>query len=95
MSNKSAKKPAKKLSVPREMAAIESDYRQLAAEAGQKQYQLLIGQEELKGLNDRIRQINNEGAARKQLDQEAAARLQEATAQVPPQEEHTPASGAV
>ncbi len=97
MSGKSSKKPGKKLSVPREMAAIEADYRQLAAEAGQTQYRIVIAQEELKNTNDKIRLINNEAAARQQLDKEAADRLKAEQTPQPPvgHPEEQPVSGAV
>lgn len=58
----------KKLSVPREMKEIQEEYHRLCINAGQVQYQLTVYQQELNNINERLRSINNEGAARTQLD---------------------------
>ena len=83
MSAKSAKKPAKKLSVPRTMSDIQAEYQQLAAQAGQKQYQIVIGQEELSALNEKLRSVNREAAARQQLDRETEERANAAAPTTP------------
>lgn len=70
MSAKSTKQ-GKKLSVPREMSEIQTDYQRACANAGQLQYQLKIQSRELERINSQLEAINNEGAARMQLDKEA------------------------
>lgn len=72
MSQKSTKS-TKKLSIPREMSEIQSAYQQLCANAGQVQYTIVIHQKELDKLNERLEAVNNEAAARKQLDAQKAA----------------------
>jgi len=69
-----SKKAGKKLSVPREMAEIQSAYQQLCANAGQLQYQLKIQSRELDMINSKLEEVNREAAARMQLDKDASAR---------------------
>lgn len=69
MSNKSAK-PAKKLSVPRDMADIQKEAQTAYLEAGQLQYSVMVYENQLKQLNDRILTLNHEASARNQLDAE-------------------------
>lgn len=85
MSAKSSKGPAKKPSVPRSMAEIQSAYQQMCANLGQVDYQIAIQNEEKARLQGVLKSINNEAAARQQLDREEAAKNQ--TAEVKPQTE--------
>jgi len=73
MSAKSTK-PGKKMSVPREMTAIQQEYQQLCANAGQVQYQVAIFTRELENINKRLEGVNNEAAARQQLDKAATTK---------------------
>jgi uncharacterized protein (DUF3084 family) len=66
MSSKSAK--GKKLSVPRELAEIQKEYQERIFAAGQIQYQVEVLSDELKSLNGRIRSLNHEAAAAKELE---------------------------
>lgn len=74
MSDK-AKKQGKKLSVPREMTEIEKSYQQNCLSAGQLQYQIRVYTEQLNQVNQQLLAINNEAAARKQLDEASKANL--------------------
>ncbi len=58
---------------PRELKDIQLAYQQLCLRAGQTQYQISVLSDDLKELNRQIVAVNNEGAARKQLDAEAKA----------------------
>lgn len=75
MSAKSTKQ-AKKLSIPREMPEIQQAYQQLCANAGQVQYQIKIHAKELERINEQLQSVNNEAAARQQLDKESASTQQ-------------------
>lgn len=89
MSKKSSK-PAKKVNlppVPRALGAIEEDYGRLVAQAGQNQYQQFVLVEEQKRINDALRNLNYEAAARKNLDQqELLAKQKEADEKAKPEE---------
>lgn len=75
MSAKSTKKPqGKKLSLPRELQAIQQEYQQLMMRAGQLQYEISVKKKELESVNERSVIINNEASARLQLDKEESAR---------------------
>lgn len=76
MSGKSTKKP-KTLSVPREMAEIQKAYQDACLKAGQIQYQIKVYAEELNKTNDALVSLNNEGAARQQLDQQKTRETQD------------------
>lgn len=67
MSAKS-KQPAKKLSVPREMPEITREYQEQCFTAGQLQYEIQVKSDALNKVNERLLQINNEAAARNQLN---------------------------
>lgn len=67
---------AKTPKVPRTMEEIQKAYQQLCANAGQCQYQIFALNEELTRINEGLKAVNNEGAARQQLDREAAARAE-------------------
>lgn len=73
MSAKSTKQ-AKKLSIPREMPEIQQAYQQLCANAGQVQYQIKIHTKELERINEQLQSVNNEAAARQQLDKDSASK---------------------
>ncbi len=67
----------KKLSVPRSMAEIQRAYQELCVKAGQLQYQVKVYGDELSKTNTELLAINNEAAARKQLDDQAAPKTEE------------------
>lgn len=58
----------KALKVPREWSDIQKEYQELCMNAGQLQYQITVYEADLARMNARLLEINNEGAARKQLD---------------------------
>ena len=62
----------KKLSVPRELDAIQKEYQNTCFNAGQVQYQISVYKHELEMINERLLAINNEAAARRQLDEQKA-----------------------
>ncbi len=66
-------KPGKKLSIPREMPEIQKEYQERTFALGQLRYQVHIFEKEIRQLNQRLELINNEAAARKELDAKAAA----------------------
>ena len=70
MSAKSTK-PAKKLSIPRTMPEIQAAYQQMCANLGQVDYQLSVYNKEKDKIRSQLEAINNEAAARQQLDKEA------------------------
>lgn len=76
------KSKAKKVAapVPRELKIIEGEFQKLSNRAGQVQYQKHICEKELSKLNDALESVNNEAAARQQLDKEAAAEAAKAQA---------------
>ena len=80
----SSKSKGKKLSIPRELAAIQSDYQEKAFAAGQVQYQIKVFSDEIDRLNGLILQINNEAAARKELDNKKAEDLKAAHSEAMP-----------
>lgn len=67
--------------VPRPLSEINKEYTALCAQAGQKQYQIDRAQDDLKGLNKALRDINTEAAKAKQYYDELAAK-QSATSPV-------------
>lgn len=69
-----AKKVAPPPPVPRELKIIEGEFQKLSNRAGQVQYQKHICEKELAKLNDALESVNNEAAARQQLDKEEAAK---------------------
>lgn len=75
MSSKSSK-PTKKLSVPREMPTIQQEYQQKCVEAGQLQYQIAVHKEALETVNETLRKLNYEAAARNQLDKETSVKAE-------------------
>lgn len=70
MSSKSARKVnlPKTTAVPRQLDVIKDEYARFAQDAGQRQYELSIRTEELKQLNEMLKSLNNEAAARIALD---------------------------
>jgi hypothetical protein len=73
------KQEKKKLSVPRELEEIQKDYGNSCFEAGQCQYLINQKSSELKLINEHIRKLNNEAAARKQLNAQKAEEAKEVT----------------
>lgn len=59
---------APKAPEPRQMVDIEQDYGKLVAQAGQAQYQVYVYTEDLKRINDALRSLNYEAAARKSAE---------------------------
>lgn len=59
--------------VPREMQEINQEYQQQSFKAGVLQYQIKILGKELDLANNRLELVNNEAAARKELDSKKAA----------------------
>lgn len=76
MSSKSSRGPVKvtKTPSPRALVDIQAEYGQLSAQAAQVQYQTFVLKQELENINNRLMQLNREGAARNKLDQDAAAK---------------------
>ncbi len=72
MSAKSSRKPKPQAPVPRAKQQIEEDYGRLVAQAGQAQYQVFVYTEDVKRLNEALRNLNYEAAARNSLDKQAA-----------------------
>lgn len=71
-----------KPTIPRALDAIRQEYGGLCARAGEIQYQLSIGQEDLRRVNARLLEVNTEAAERKALDEAVA----KAAKQTPPVE---------
>lgn len=74
MSAKSRQSTGRKVSLatnpppPRVLNQIEEDYGRLVAQAGQAQYNIHIYTEDLKRINEGLKNLNYEAAARKNLD---------------------------
>lgn len=64
------KTKGKKLSVPRALVEIQTEYQRLCVNAGQLQYQLKIHGRELDTLNMQLEGLNREAAARMELDKQ-------------------------
>ncbi len=82
MSSKSKFRGAKsdKISLPktpRSLAEIQAEYGQVVSQAGQVQYQLFVFEREQQQLNAKLLELNQEGAARNQLDKDQAAKSEE------------------
>lgn len=60
------------LQVPRLRPEITQEFEKLATQAGSTQYLIVVKEQELKQLNQRLFELNNEAAAREKLDKEAA-----------------------
>lgn len=58
---------------PRALEAIQTQYGQLCAQLGQSQYKRYVLDREIEQLNVEILRVNNEGAARQELDAKAKA----------------------
>lgn len=58
---------------PRELKEIQAEYNQLSARAGQNQYQTYVLTEDLKQINKRLVEVNQEAAHRNKLDAEKKA----------------------
>ena len=57
---------------PRVMEEIQAEYSQLVGKAGQNQYQAYVLEQERNNLNSALIRVNQEAAARQQLDQQTA-----------------------
>lgn len=53
---------------PRSLDEIEKEYQQLSAQAANAQYKVFVHSEELKQVNKRLMQVNQEYGERQQLD---------------------------
>lgn len=60
--------------VPRALEEINQDYRDVCQKAGELKYKMFIDEERLKQLHSILLNLNNEGAARNQLDTQEAAK---------------------
>jgi len=60
--------------IPRAFDEIKQAYNELAGKTGQLQYQKYVIERELEQLNQQLINVNNEAAARQNLDKEAAAK---------------------
>jgi hypothetical protein len=58
-------------SAPRDIKEITEEYAQLRAQAGDIQYRVAIDTEDLAFINKRLKEVNQEAAARLKLDKEA------------------------
>lgn len=66
------KQAAQKAPDPRVIDEIQKEYRQLATQSGEVQYQIYALEQNLEELNKQMIVLNHEGAARQKLDREAA-----------------------
>lgn len=75
MFNKFKKNKATKISTappaPRTMDEINVEYGRLVSQAGQAQYQAYVYSEDLKRINQELKNLNYEAAERKRLDAKA------------------------
>lgn len=69
-------------SAPRPMEEIQKEFQQLIALAANAQYTKFIKEEELKQINHRLVQVNQEGKARNELDAAKAAETAKAAQQL-------------
>lgn len=53
---------------PRDLKDIQVEYNQLSLRAGQNQYQSYVLAQDLKGINQRLVEVNQEAAERNKLD---------------------------
>lgn len=60
--------PAASDQSPRSMDEINDEYGRLVAQCGQAQYQVFVYSEDIKRMNEALRGLNYEAAARKNLD---------------------------
>jgi hypothetical protein len=63
-----SKKAAQVPQVPRSMEEIQKEYGELRARSGELQYTIYVYEADLAQMNSRLRGLNNEAAARQQLD---------------------------
>lgn len=74
---KNRKRVAQKAVEPRSIEEVTKEYTELCGKAGQAQYQVMVFTKELERLNERLLSVNQEAAARNELD-----RQEKATAEV-------------
>lgn len=77
---KQVKLPKVEVPSPRKLEEIQAEYNQLSARAGQNQYQSYVLAEDLKSLNRRLVEVNQEAAERNKLDAAAKAKEDDAKA---------------
>lgn len=65
-----------KATSPRDFDAIKQEYSDLRAKAGELQYQVFLGERNLKAINDRLMQVHQEANEREKLDKEVAAQTE-------------------
>lgn len=65
---------------PRQMKDIDTEYRDLCGRAGDAQYKLVLLQNQLSQINNRLTELTQEASARNQADQAAAKSAEVATA---------------
>ena len=75
MSSKSSKGPKKinlpkETSTPRQLPEIEAEYGRLVAQLGQANYQVFVFNEDIKRMNEQLRNLNYEAAARQELNKQ-------------------------
>jgi hypothetical protein len=63
---------------PREMKEITAEYNTTASQAGTVQYQIKVYQSQLEQLNQKMLNLNNEGAERQRLDAQTKKEEKEA-----------------
>jgi len=69
---------------PRAFKEIEQEYQMLSAQAANAQYKVFVHSEELKKINKRLMEVNQEAAERQKLDELAQAEA--AKAETPKEE---------
>lgn len=84
MSSKSSRGPATKVKLapqpePREIDVITKEYAELTQRAGHTQYQVHVLTKELENINARLININNEAAARNEINKKTAESSTEET----------------
>ena len=77
MSSKSSRGPATKVKLasqpePRQIEEITKEYGELTQKVGHTQYQVYVLTKEVEQINNRLMSINNEAAARNELNKKAA-----------------------
>lgn len=65
--------PPTKIDPPRAMEEINQEYSRVLAQAGQLQYQIFVYEEDLLRVNDLLKKLNYEAAARQAADKAAPA----------------------
>jgi hypothetical protein len=66
-----------KVTVPRSLKEIQTEYNTLRVAVADSQYSIFVHTDALKSLNQRMLELNKEGQARMELDKQAAAQVPE------------------